>query len=40
MDQPFKVQKDAKKTIQITTDEFDGIDFDELKNIKLDGKRI
>ncbi len=36
MDEQFKLQKDPKKTIEITTDELDDIDLDELKNENFD----
>ena len=36
MDEQFKLQKEPKKTIEITTDELDDIDLDELKNENFD----
>ena len=36
MDEQFKIQKEPKKTIEITTDELDDIDLDDLKNENFD----
>lgn len=36
MDEQFKLQKEPKKTIEITTDELDDINLDELKNENFD----